>query len=104
MALKQPHKCRWNGSKRQKDGSNTDRDMAYSTKGETTVFEIQTRDVPFPPKRALELSLTFQVARYIKLVREGFEQLKRSFGSVFLFLSYKNSQGENPAPRPSIIH
>ena len=68
------------------------------------LFEIQTRDVHFPPKRALELSLTFQVARYIKLVREGFEQLKRSFGSVFLFLSYKNSQGENPAPRPSIIH
>ena len=58
----------------------------------------------FPPKRALELSLTFQVARYIKLVREGFEQLKRSFGSVFLFLSYKNSQGENPAPLSSIIH
>ena len=77
--------------------------MAYSSKCETTVFEIQTRDVHFPPKRALELSLTFQVARYIKLVRGGFEQLKRSFGSIFLFLSYKNSQGENPAP-PALNH
>ena len=57
----------------------------------------------FPPKRALELSLTFQVARYIKLVREGFEQLKRSFGSVFLFLSYKNSQGGKSRP-PALNH
>ena len=67
-------------------------------------LKFRLGNVHFPPKRALELSLTFQVARYIKLVREGFEQLKRSFGSVFLFLSYKNSQKESPAPRPSIMH
>ena len=51
MSLKQQHKSRqnYNGDKRHKDAqSNTDRDMAYSSKQETTVFEIQTRDItPF---------------------------------------------------------
>ena len=48
MSLKQQHKSRqnYNGDKRHKDAqSNTDRDMAYSSKQETTVFEIQTRDI-----------------------------------------------------------
>ena len=48
MSLKQQHKSRQNhtGDKRHKDAqSNTDRDMAYSSKQETTVFEIQTRDI-----------------------------------------------------------
>ena len=48
MSLKQQHKSRQNhnSDKRHKDAqSNTDRDMAYSSKQETTVFEIQTRDI-----------------------------------------------------------
>ena len=48
MSLKQQHKSRQNHNcdKRHKDAkSNTDRDMAYSSKQETTVFEIQTRDI-----------------------------------------------------------
>ena len=51
MSLKQQHKSRQNhnGDKRHKDAqSNTDRDMAYSSKQETTVFEIQTRDIITP--------------------------------------------------------
>ena len=51
MSLKQQHKSRqnYNGDKRHKDAqSNTDRDMAYSSKQETTVFEIQTRDIITP--------------------------------------------------------
>ena len=51
MSLKQQHKSRqnYNGDKRHKDTqSNTDRDMAYSSKQETTVFEIQTRDIITP--------------------------------------------------------
>ena len=42
-----------NDDKRRKDGLNTDRNMAYSAKRETTVFETKTRDVckrpPSPP-------------------------------------------------------
>ena len=48
MSLKQQHKSRQNhnGDKRHKDAkSNTDRDMAYSSKQATTVSEIQTRDI-----------------------------------------------------------
>ena len=48
MSLKQQHKSRQNhnNDKRHKDAqSNTDRDMAYSSKQETAVFEIQTRDI-----------------------------------------------------------
>ena len=49
MALKQPEKTRWNGDKQHKDGSNTTRFMAYCSKYETTVVEIQTRDIrPLP--------------------------------------------------------
>ena len=51
MSLKQQHKSRqnYNGDKRHKDAqSSTDRDMAYSSKQETTVFEIQTRDIITP--------------------------------------------------------
>ena len=51
MSLKQQHKSRqnYNGDKRHKDAqSNTDRDMAYSSKQKTTVFEIQTRDIITP--------------------------------------------------------
>ena len=45
MALKQWHKTRWNGNKWHKDGLNTDRNMAYSSKCKTTIFEIQTREI-----------------------------------------------------------
>ena len=54
----------------------------------------------FPPKRALELSLTFQVARYIKLVREGFEQLKRSLVLFSCFFPIKIARGKVPPPGP----
>ena len=47
------HKTGWNGNKWHKDGLHTDSNMAYSSKGETTVFEIQTRDICTPtPMRA----------------------------------------------------
>ena len=45
MALKQRHKTRWKGGKQHKVGLNTDRDMACSSKRETNVFEIQTKDI-----------------------------------------------------------
>ena len=51
MALKQRHKTRWKGGKQHKVGLNTDRDMACSSKRETNVFEIQTKDIR--PKKAL---------------------------------------------------
>ena len=52
MVLKQRHKTRWNGDKRHKDGLNNNREMAYSSKCERTVFEIQTMEIttlPSPP-------------------------------------------------------
>ena len=45
MALKQQNKTKWNGKKQHEDGFNTDKDMAYSTKGKKTLFEIQRRDI-----------------------------------------------------------
>ena len=50
--VKQWHKTRWNGEKRHNDGLNTDRDMAYSSKCEAPIFEIQTSDIRKPPKGA----------------------------------------------------
>lgn len=44
MALEQWHKTRWNGDK-----EHTNRDLAYSSKCETTVFEIQTRGWSMQP-------------------------------------------------------
>ena len=47
--------CTWRGlfsefyGKLHNDRFNTYRDMMYSTKHETTVLEIQTRDIRFPP-------------------------------------------------------
>ena len=49
MGLKQRHKTRSNGDKRDKDGLNTDRGMANSSKCEMTLFEIQTRDIQYAP-------------------------------------------------------
>ena len=41
MGLKHEwHKTRWNGNKQHEDGLRTDRDKAYSTKQEKTIFEI----------------------------------------------------------------
>ena len=54
MVLKQRHKTRWNGDKRHKDGLNNNREMAYSSKCERTVFEIQTMEIttlPSPPPK-----------------------------------------------------
>ena len=48
MVMKQQHKTRYNGDKQHKDGLNADRDMTNSSKCETTVFEIYTRDIHFP--------------------------------------------------------
>ena len=36
-------------NKQHKDGLNTDRDMVYSSKCETEVFEIQTGTYGYPP-------------------------------------------------------
>ena len=56
MVLKQRHKTSGNGDKRHKDGLNNNREVAYSSKCERTVFEIQTMEIPTlpspPPKRA----------------------------------------------------
>ena len=50
MALKPLHKTdENNGDKQHKNGLNTDRDMANSSNCKTTVFEIQTREIPTPP-------------------------------------------------------
>ena len=48
MGVKQPHKTRRNGDKRHEDGLNNNRDMTHSSKHETTIFEIQTRDIYVP--------------------------------------------------------
>ena len=54
MALKQRHNSRRNGNKHElEDGLNTDRDMAFSSNHETTIFNTQTGDICTPPKRAL---------------------------------------------------
>ena len=45
MALKPWHKTRWNGHKQHKDELSIYRDMPFSSKRETTMFEIQTRDI-----------------------------------------------------------
>ena len=47
------HKTGWNGNKWHKDGLHTDSNMAYSSKGETTLFEIQTRDMYSNPYEGL---------------------------------------------------
>ena len=49
MALKQRHKTDEMVTEKHKDGLNIDRDMVYSSKWETTVFEIQTRNIHNPP-------------------------------------------------------
>lgn len=52
-AFKQWHKTDENGDRLHKDGLNIVRDMVYSSKCKTTVFEIQTRNIhdsnPPPP-------------------------------------------------------
>ena len=48
MPLKLWQKNRWNGNKQHKDGLNTNGDTAYSSKHETTKFEIQIRDIHTP--------------------------------------------------------
>lgn len=45
MALKLWHKTTWNGHKQHKDESNTYKDMPFSSKCETTILKIQTRDI-----------------------------------------------------------
>ena len=50
MAIKPWHKTRWSSNKQHEDELNTDGDMACSSKHETTVFEIQTRDICNPLK------------------------------------------------------
>ena len=45
MAMKPWHKTRWSSNKQHEDELNTDGDMAFSSKHETTVFEIQTGDI-----------------------------------------------------------
>ena len=60
MASKEWQKTRWNGNRRHKDGLNTDRDMAYSSTCEMTVFEMQTKgkfDPPPPPAKPKRASL-----------------------------------------------
>ena len=54
MASKEWQKTRWNGNRQHKDSLNTDRDMAYSSTCEMTVFEMQTKgkfDPPPPPRQ-----------------------------------------------------
>ena len=40
MALKQQHMTRWNGDEWHKDEFITNRDITYSSKHETTIFEF----------------------------------------------------------------
>ena len=49
MALKQRHKKRWNGDKQHKQA------MAYSSKNETTIFQIQTGQIRIPPPKRASL-------------------------------------------------
>ena len=53
MASKEWQKTRWNGNRQHKDSLNTDRDMAYSSTYEMTVFEMQTKGkfAPPPPRQ-----------------------------------------------------
>ena len=52
MAIKPWHTTRWSSNKQHEDELNTDGDMAFSSKHETTVFEIQARDICNPLKEA----------------------------------------------------
>jgi len=64
MALKQRlFKTRWKGGKQHKVGLNADRDMACSSKRETNVFEIQTRDIRTFPLRRLFLGPVYMEVR-----------------------------------------
>ena len=57
--VKQQHMTTWNGNKRHKDGLNTDRDMAYSSKREATTLKYRlSYPTPHFPKRASSISLT----------------------------------------------
>ena len=68
MALKQRHKSGWNGEKWNNDGLNTDREMAQSSKCETTVFEIQTMDMCTPPPPLREPLLSGRLTYVIYIV------------------------------------
>ena len=60
MASKEWQKTRWNSNRWHKDGLNTNRDMAYSSTCEMTVFEMQTKgkyEPPPPPPPNLRGSL-----------------------------------------------
>ena len=66
MALKPWHKTRWNGHKRHKDELYIYRDMPFSSKRETTMFEIQTRDISSPLLRGrLQHSSTANTIFYV---------------------------------------
>ena len=59
MALKLLQKNRWNGDKQHNDGWNTNGDMAYSSKPNTTKFEIQGF-IPVLNKNFKDFSRTFK--------------------------------------------
>ena len=48
--VKHQHKTTWNGNKRHKDGLNTDRDIAYSSKREATTLKST---LSYPPATSL---------------------------------------------------
>ena len=61
--------------RRHKDGLNTNRDMAYSSKWETTISKIQTRDV-----QGWTLALARSPRRVSKVSGECKSQITRPFG------------------------
>ena len=64
-------KTRWKGDSRHKNGLNTDKNMAHSSKHKSTAFEIQTRyecspPPPPPTQWASYMAVLFKVAQRTK--------------------------------------
>ena len=51
--VKHQHKTTWNGNTQHKDGLNTDRDIAYSSKREATTLKSALSYTPLPPTTSL---------------------------------------------------
>ena len=72
--VKHWHKTTWNGNKWHKDGLNTDRDIAYSSKHEATTLKsaLSSPQPPPPPLPATSLRGPFQLVWHCPMNDWGF--------------------------------
>ena len=93
-------KTRWKGDSRHKNGLNTDKNMANSSKHNSTAFEIQTRDECNPPPPPT------QWASYMAILVQGcpVHQEQQKINALSCIYSYQKKRASSTDPgKPFII-